>query len=117
MKLQNVALPAVLLSALLCGCVISSSGRASHSGQYVSAATFEQIEAGKSKEYVLALLGDPTTKTSLDDGVEIWKWRYTESRSSSGHIFLLLDASSSKDEQHNTFVEFEHGVVAAAWRD
>ena len=65
----------------------------------------------------MAVLGDPTTKTTLDDGTEIWKWRYTESRSSSGSVFLLLSTSDSKDHQNNTFVQFENGLVSKAWRD
>jgi outer membrane protein assembly factor BamE (lipoprotein component of BamABCDE complex) len=117
MKLRNIALTAALLASTLSSCIISSKGHTSHSGQFVSNETFEQIEVGRPQDYVLAILGEPTTKNPLEDEVEIWKWRYTESRSSSGHIIFLLNASNSKDRQYNTFVEFEDGLVSKAWRD
>lgn len=117
MTLRNLALPTALLSLALSGCIMSSNGRTSQSGQYVSPKTFDQIQDGNSKEYVLAILGHPTSRTSLEDGVEIWKWRYTETRDSSRQIIFLLNTSNKNEAEHNTFVEFEDGLVTNAWRD
>jgi len=117
MPAPKPVLPALLLSALLPGCLITSSGDTSYSGQHISAETFEKVEAGTSKGFVLATFGEPSARTTLEDGSEVWRWTYTENRSSSGTVIFLLNSSSRKETQHNTFVEFADGVVARSWRD
>jgi hypothetical protein len=53
----------------------------------------------------------------LTNGTEIWKWRYTEQRQSSGTVIFLLSAESNTNNVKTTFVEFKDGVVVKAWRD
>ena len=108
-----LALPLALSS-----CVIVSTGSdKSVSGQFVGSETLAQIQAGDSKEYVLAILGDPTTQTTVDDWTEIWRWRYRETRKSRGHVLLLINDSRTSEQEHSTYVQFEDGVVARTWRD
>ena len=63
-----------------------------------------------------ATLGDPSERSKLDDGTEIWKWNYTEHKSSSGHIFLLFDGSSTKETNQSAIIELKDGVVVKKWR-
>ena len=65
----------------------------------------------------MAILGAPTTKATLENGTEIWKWRYTEVEESSGGILLVVKSKKSTDTVHNSFVELADGVVIRAWRD
>ena len=117
MKAPKLVLPTLLLAALLPGCLITSNGNTSHSGQHISGETFDQVQQGTSVGFVLATFGEPTSRTKLEDGGEIWRWRYTETRSSSGTVILLLSSSNRTEKQHNTFVEFRDGVVVKTWRD
>ena len=117
MRVRILSVPVVLLAFTLSGCIVSSNGRSSQSGQYVSPKTFEQIEVGKSKDFVLAVLGPPTSRSSLEDGEEVWRWRYTETRDSSRQILFLLNTSNKDEVEHNTFVAFKDGVVTNSWRD
>jgi outer membrane protein assembly factor BamE (lipoprotein component of BamABCDE complex) len=101
----------------LCGCIINTGSHSAHSGNYVSAQTFEQISPGKSKDFVLALLGEPTTKTPLSDGSEIWKWKYRQTEKKSGTLLFVFNGDSTTETESQTFVVFKDDVVSQAWRD
>ena len=84
---------------------------------YVSENTLAQIQPGKDKAYVIALIGEPTSKTVIDDTTEIWKWCYTEEKNSQGHVILLISSNSHTQTQRTTFVEFGNSKVIKAWTD
>jgi hypothetical protein len=70
----------VCAALLLSGCLVNSSTRTEYSRRHISCETVKQIEPGKSKsDFVLAVLGDPTSKNKLDDGSEVWKWEHKKS--------------------------------------
>lgn len=118
MKLFTRATLLLLLALSSTSCVIVRSNTGvDRKGDYVSPQTFEQVKPGVSAEYVMAILGAPTTKTELENGTMIWKWRYTEVTESNGGILLLVSSKKSTDSVHNSFVEFEDGTVVRAWRD
>jgi outer membrane protein assembly factor BamE (lipoprotein component of BamABCDE complex) len=104
-------------AAVLPGCLIGSSSRTQVTGRYVGPETLAQIQPGKSAEYVSELLGEPSQKSSLEDGTEIWKWNYTESRNSSGSVIFIFASNSKTETQRTTYVELKNGVVVKAWRD
>jgi hypothetical protein len=102
----------------LAGCLINGHSSNSLSGDYVGPATFSQIEPGTTTgAWVLAVLGEPTRRSSLDDGSEIWAWSYSERKSSSGSVFLLLDSSNEREKVGAAYVQVRDGVVVKAWRD
>lgn len=112
------SLPAALMVLGCAGCLVSHRSREETSGRYVGRATFAQIEPGSSKQdWVLATLGEPTSKCALDDGSTLWSWRYSKERKSSGAVFLVLGTSSSSETENATFVQFRDGVVVKAWQD
>lgn len=115
-RILSLAL-AILASTTQSSCILNANSRTKVTGRYVSAETLRQIEPGKTQEYVIALLGDPTTRTKLADGVEIWKWQYTENRSSSGSFIFVFDSSESRETTNATYVEFKDVLVTKAWRD
>lgn len=101
----------------LTSCLIGTSSRTENSGTYVSQETLAQIQPGKSKSYVVALIGEPTIKKIVDDGTEIWKWNYTEEKNSSGHVIFLVSTNKRSETQHTTFVEFHDSSVVKAWTE
>lgn len=104
--------------ALVQGCVvISTGGHEEVSGQYVSAETLAQVQPGSTQEYVLSLLDQPTTKTVLSDGTEIWKWSYSATSSSRSSLLFLVNAEKNTKTHHNSYIQFEGGLVTKAWRD
>ncbi len=107
-----------LAGATLCpSCLINTSSHSDVSGKYVSPDTVAQIQPGKSEAYVLALIGEPSSRIMLDDGTQIWKWQYTETRNSQGHVIFLLNSDTSTATEKTTYVEFQDGAVVRAWRD
>jgi outer membrane protein assembly factor BamE (lipoprotein component of BamABCDE complex) len=112
-------LSVIVIASLLglAGCLVSSDTHTSQSGKYVSDRTWRQIDEGEtSAAWVEATLGEPTERKRMDDGTEIWRWNYTEHQSSSGHVFLLFDGSSSKERQSAAIIELKDGVVVKKWR-
>jgi outer membrane protein assembly factor BamE (lipoprotein component of BamABCDE complex) len=117
--MKQATLSLVLSTLLLApACVvISTDGHEEISGQYVSAETLAQIQTGSTQEYVISLLDEPTSKTALSDGTEIWKWTYSSSSSSSSHLLFLINAEKNTKNHHSSYVQFENGVVTKSWRD
>lgn len=101
----------------LSGCLIHSSSRSSYSGTFVSDTTMRQITPGTTSDFVLATLGPPTSRSTLDDGSEIWRWQWRQSRASDGRVFLLINANSQTDRTATAFVHMQDNVVVKAWRD
>ncbi len=112
----------LVLSSLLAGvlataCIINVDSHKERTGRYVSEPTLEQIVPGRSKEYVLALLGDPTSRTVVEDTTEIWKWTYSETTRSGGRVIFVYSGDSTERVEGATYVEFVEGEVRKTWRD
>jgi len=104
-------------AVLLPGCLINSRTAERSSGTYISENTLGQIEPGvTSKAWVLGALGEPTKKTTLEDGSELWKWEYSRTRESHGGVLFLINRSSSTESGGAAYVEMRGGVVTKAWK-
>ena len=111
-------LAALTASLPLAGCVvIDTNSHTERSGTEISPTTLAQIEPGKPTEFVIALVGEPSSRTSLSDGTEIWKWTYREKRTSGGHILFVVDSDSTSEKTRTTYVEICAGQVVKAWQD
>lgn len=100
------------------GCsIVSSDNHVSYTGNYVASDAMNNIRIGDSTPaYTEAILGEPTSKTDLDDGTSIWRWDYTESRSSDGSVLLIFNGESSSSKQKSAYVQFKDGVAVKKWR-
>jgi len=114
---STVFAAALALCAITPSCLIGSSSHTKVTGRDFGPDTLAQVQPGRTKSYVLAILGDPTDKIAVEDGTDIWKWRFTESRDSSGSVIFLVASDSQTETRHTTYVEFKDGVVLKAWRD
>ncbi len=111
---------AALLAPLACmtGCLVSGSNNQSVAGSYVGVETMEQILPGQtSAEWVEATLGMPTSRQTLTDGTEIWRYSYTKTKSGHGTVLFLFSHKDSNTQTHSTIIEFKDGVVVRAWQD
>lgn len=118
-----VVTPAALLLAAaalspLAGCsIVSSDNHVSYTGNYVASDTFGRVKVGESTpSYVEATLGEPTSKTDLEDGSSIWRWDYIVRRSGEGSVLLVFDGESSSEKKHSSYVQFADGVATKKWR-
>ena len=102
------------LTALATGCVISRA-RTEYAGAYISPQTVRQIEPGETQASVLDLLGPPSSKFDLEGSAERWSWRWSKLRRSSDRVLLLSSSRQEVKETGAVWVEFQHGLVTAAW--
>lgn len=115
-----LALPlcaASLAGCLFCACIVNVDSHKERTGRYVSAATLQQVEPGRSPAYVLALLGEPTSRTTIEGATEIWKWTYSETKHREGQLIFVFDGDETQRIEGATFVEFQDGLVRKTWQD
>lgn len=117
--LRTCAILALSLSTLsLQSCLVSANSHKTHKGRFVGDETLARIQPGSTQEYVLALIGEPSTRTTLSDGGAVWKWEFSEKVSRSGHVLFIVSDDSQKETRGAAYVEFgEDGLVTASWRD
>ena len=107
----------LVLVSCLPGCVIDTSSRSENSGRRVGRETLDQLQPGRSQEFVLALLGDPNTRSSAGEKTEIWKWEYRSREHHDGSLIFVLDSHKTTEVRSTTYVLFEDGKLAKAWQD
>ena len=101
----------------LSGCLVSGSASQTRTGKYVGEDTLAKIEPGKTTQgWIVATLGEPSTKNKVEDGSEVWRYDYTERRENNTAVFLLFGGSDKKETCGSVFVEMKNGVVTNKWR-
>jgi outer membrane protein assembly factor BamE (lipoprotein component of BamABCDE complex) len=99
------------------GCLVGGSSEVKREGNYVSESTLNTIEPGKTgKAWVLATLGEPSSKKEIEPGHELWKYSYKETKEGNGYVFLIFAGSDKNVSGGNVFVEFKDDVVSKSWR-
>jgi len=99
------------------GCLFGGSSTVHREGSYVSDSTLSSIQPGKTTQaWVLATLGEPSKKTEIEPGHELWKYDYKEKKESDGYVFLVFAGSGSEVIDGRVFVELKDGVVTKSWR-
>jgi predicted small secreted protein len=114
-----VPLAVVLAATLLAGgCVFGGHKDVHQTGQFVSGETIATIEPGVTKtDWVLATLGQPSAKTTLADGQELWSWRGSRRVESSGYVLFVFGGRDRTYTESTTYVRLKDGVVNKVWRD
>jgi len=115
-SLRSMAVAATIALAAS-SCIINTGSHTKRTGSYISQQTFEQVAPGKKKEFVVAVLGEPSTKTSLSDGTEIWKWMFRQKETRSGSFLFVFSGDDTTETETSTYVLFKDDVVTQAWRD
>lgn len=102
----------VLAAGSLPGCLIHSRSNQTASGTTLAAEDVRSIKSGQTTgEQLIESFGAPTERTDRPDGSATWKWCKTETRNSSGSVFLVLGSSSTKSTTACTVVDLKDGVV------
>lgn len=86
-------------------------------GQYISDELFKRLKENETTEdWVLALLGEPTSRYTLNDGTSVWKWVYREQGFNTSVFKLTGSDEEPTLPQLLTFVRLRDGVVIEKWR-
>jgi hypothetical protein len=120
--LRQSTIGTVLLAsvAMAGGCLVTSGRSIDESGVRVSSDTLRQIEPGVTTEaWLVATLGEPSERTTVEDQehVEILRYDHTVSKSEGGTVFLLFAGSSETRKTTRTFFEVTEGVVTRYWNE
>jgi outer membrane protein assembly factor BamE (lipoprotein component of BamABCDE complex) len=110
-------LGSLLLCTCLSACVIDTSSRCEHTGRQVGPETLEQLQPGRTQEFALSLLGDPTTRSSAGGGTEVWKWEYTSREHHSGSLIFVIDSDKTTEVRRTTYALIEGGKIVKVWQD
>jgi len=117
-RFQKPARLGLMIIALgAAGCSVGMQSHTDTTGTYIAPQTLAQISQGQSKEYVLALLGEPTVKKLAGGTTEIWEWSYVQKQITSGDLPLLVGTASNTETKHTAYVQFDNGVVSKKWSD
>lgn len=114
---------ALLLTCLAlpqAGCLVSSSNSTTESGVRVSNATLAQVVPGTTTEsWVVATLGEPTSRTDVpgQPGTQILRYDFSRSEESSGAVFLIFGGSTRRQTNSRAFFEVSNGVVTRSWQE
>jgi outer membrane protein assembly factor BamE (lipoprotein component of BamABCDE complex) len=116
--MRTICVAALYALALLsAGCLVSGHSNVERKGTYVAESTIDRITPGKTdKAWVRAVIGEATERVPVDLEREIWKYAYSETKSSGGYVFLIFGGSDRKVTQGSVFIEFEKDLVARTWR-
>ena len=91
-----------------------------YSGVYVSENLLKRVELKETRaDWLLAVFGEPTSRTKLDDDSQIWKWAYVpvEQETSLFTVFSSGGKDEPKIQTATTFVHLRDGVAVEKWRD
>lgn len=109
---------ALMATSLLGGCLISSHNSTTISGAYVSPATYDEVQPGvTTTDRLEAACGQPSSKTPLASGDELWKWSYTKIKQGTGSVLFVFGGSDKTETIGHVSVQVRDGVVVHKWRD
>lgn len=123
-KTQSISIAGALVLCLLgalslSGCI---EGRADVTygpkGPPAGHSTLKQIKTGQtSKEWLLGVLGEPSTQAHTPEGIEVLTYEYTKKVDSDVEVFLFLDMKDKREERTVYVFELENGIVTNYWKE
>jgi len=107
-----------LLGLGLAGCIATNNTNTRTTGKIIPDDVFAQIQPGKTKDFVISVLSQPSQKITEEGGSEVWKWNYTEAKMSEKSFIVLFESTNSTTSKQTTVVEFNRdGVVTKVSRE
>lgn len=89
-----------------------------YEGTYISDELVERIQVGKTTDdWILAVLGEPTGRSKLRDGTEIWQWIYRPVVQEASVVEVFAkDEKEPKLATRIVFVQIRGTVVIDKWK-
>ena len=90
-----------------------------YEGTSISDELLERVNPGKTTgEWVEAVFGEPSKKTPLSDGTEIWRWTYKPVAQEVSVVSLFGGGSEKEPKLASTtvYVQLRDGIVIDKWK-
>ncbi len=114
-KTPAVFLTTLWLAVVASGCLLSSSSITKYSGQFVAEEALGRIKVGDNQQFVISLLGEPTSRTENDD-LTIWKYAYNRTTTKKKSILLVIRDRDTTETTGAAYVEFDaNRIVTRTW--
>ena len=92
-----------------------------YDGTFISERLFDRVNVNETRtDWILAVLGEPSSRAELDNGTTIWKWSYRplEQEASLFSVFGGGSKDEPKLQTSTTFLRIDRGgLVLEKWRD
>ena len=114
-KSLAVLLTTLWLAVMASGCLLGSSSITKYSGQFVADETLSRIKVGDNQHFVISLLGEPTSRTEVDD-LTIWKYAYTRTTTEKKSVLVVISSRNTTEITGAAYVEFDADqLVTRTW--
>lgn len=105
------------VAGLLGGCVIGQVKSSTVQGTLISPETLSLVRPGMPMSDAVALLGEPTSRAALSDGVELSRWTYFRRDKGAGYLFVVFAGADVKETGTTTFVQARNNVIEKVWQE
>ena len=107
-----------LMCLVTSGCVVCSDTTSQESGKKLENSTLKQLEPGQTtKDWAMSVLGTPSSRNKLDNGIEVWKYEYSKTINKEFAVFLLLASDSEKKVSQSVCLEFKDNILTRYWSE
>ena len=108
----------LLAASTATSCLIATNQKSTIHGKYVSSETLSRVEPGADEAFVIAALGEPSSRSAVDDkGRVLWRWSYSRKEVKESAVLLVLASKRENETKGTVFVEFVDGRVVRTWEE
>ena len=109
---------AAVLALTLTGCLVAVDSDSRALQTVWSEGDVSRLEVGRSNaRFVRDTFGEPTSRLTYADGMEVWKYRNRSEKDTEVGVFLLFSIDVEEERIETLSIEFAAGVVNNYWID
>ena len=104
----------LVMSIVLTGCLVTVDSRPLQT--VWNEADVSRLQLGESNlDWVSTSFGNPITKLTYADGMEIWKYRNRSEKDTKVGLFLVFSVDIEEERTETLSIEFIDGLVTNYW--
>ena len=107
-----------VLALVLTGCLVMVDSGSRALQTVWSEGDVSRLQKGQSDEqFVRDTFGEPTSRLTHADGMEVWKYRNRSEKDTEVGVFLVFSVDVEEERIETLSIEFVDGVVSNYWID
>ena len=106
----------LVMSIVLTGCLVTVDSDSRPLQTVWNEADVSRLQLGESNlDWVSTSFGNPITKLTYADGMEIWKYRNRSEKDTKVGLFLVFSVDIEEERTETLSIEFIDGLVTNYW--